>query len=295
VWICASPNGYLQATGRDARGRKQYRYHADWRAFRDQVKFDRLGAFGLALPDVRRTVATDLTPRKLTREQVLATVVRLLETTLVRVGNEEYARANDSYGLTTLRNVHVKGSASRLRLVFKGKSGKAHEVGIDDPRVARVVRACKDLPGQHLFEYRDDDDVLQVVQSNDVNDYLRDATGIDVTAKDFRTWAGTTMAAAMLADLPVPETDREAAHGLAEMAREVSGVLRNTPAVCRASYVHPRVIGLYEDGTLPRRWARASARGPRGLVADERRLLALLGGRRRSSAARTESRPGRAA
>jgi len=282
VWICASPAGYLQATGRDARGRKQYRYHADWRAFRDEVKFERLGDFGAVLPCVRRKVATDLALPGLSRERVLATIVRLLETTLVRVGNEEYARANDSYGLTTLRNSHVKPASRGLDLVFKGKSGKRHEVTISDPRVARTVRACKDLPGQHLFEYRNDDGTLQVVQSGDVNEYLRTVSGIDITAKDFRTWTGTCMAASMLAAFPVPDTERAAVRGVAEMAREVSAVLRNTPAVCRTSYVHPLVIELYESGDLPALWSRASVRGPRGLHADERRLLALLTRRRRA-------------
>jgi DNA topoisomerase-1 len=281
VWICPSAMGYLQATGRDARGRKQYRYHVEWRAFRDQVKFDRLGDFGAVLPCVRRTVAADLARPGLPRERVIAAVVRLLETTLVRVGNEEYARANDSYGLTTLRNGHAKAAATGIDLVFKGKSGKKHEVSVSDPRVARTVRACKDLPGQHLFEYRDDDGALQVVQSGDVNAYLRDLTGADITAKDFRTWAGTCLAASILSELPAPESDREATRGVAEMAREVSGALRNTPAVCRASYVHPLVIDLYESGDLPARWSRASTRGPRGLRADERRLLSLLHARRK--------------
>jgi DNA topoisomerase IB len=183
-----------------------------------------------------------------------------------------------------LRNSHVKAAAPGIDLVFKGKSGKKHEVAVSDPRVVRTVRACKDLPGQHLFEYRDDDGELQVVQSGHVNDYLRAAAGIDITAKDFRTWAGTCMAATLLADLPVPESERQAMHGVADMAREVSSVLRNTPAVCRASYVHPLVIELYEDGDLPARWGSASTRGPRGLRADERRLLSLLKRRRRARA-----------
>jgi DNA topoisomerase-1 len=290
VWICDSPNGYIQAIGRDARGRKQYRYHADWRAFRDQVKFERLSEFGVALPRVRRAVAADLARPGLGREKILAVVVRLLETTLVRIGNEEYARENASYGLTTLRNSHVKGSPSEMRLVFKGKSGKRHEVDIEDRRVARIVRACKDLR-QNLFEYRNGDGDFQVLQSGDVNDYLRDIGGTDITAKDFRTWSATCLAATILADCPAPADDTEARRRVAEMSRQVSEILRNTPAVCRASYVHPKVIDVYESGTLPTRWARAQTRGPRGLQADERRLLALLNSRPRRSGAKRATRP----
>jgi DNA topoisomerase I len=280
VWICASPDGYLQATGRDAKGRKQYRYHASWRALREQAKFDRLAEFGQALPHVRRTVTADLTAPGLCREKVLATVVRLLETTLVRVGNEEYARANDSYGLTTLRNGHAKLCADGMRLVFKGKSGQPHEVGITDRRILRIVRACKKLPGQHLFEYRDSDGTLQVVNSEDVNEYLRAASGLEITAKDFRTWVATRLAASILAGLPEPSDEKAARQAVVEMTRQVSKELRNTPAVCRASYIHPAVIDAYERGALQAHWSKP-ARAARGLLADERRLLALLGAKRR--------------
>jgi DNA topoisomerase-1 len=291
VWICPSPSGHLQATGRDARGRKQYRYHADWSEFRDRVKFERLGDFGVALPRIRRTVAADLKRPALDCEKVLATVVRLLETTLVRVGNEEYARSNESYGLTTLRNGHVRQSAAGMRLVFKGKSGTRHEVKVEDRRVARILRRCQELPGQNLFEYQGDDGELHVVQSGDVNDYLRAAAGIDVTAKDFRTWTGTVLAASFLAALPPPESEREARHEVAEMARVVSDELRNTPAVCRKSYVHPLVVDEYEQGTLPERWDAASSTSPRGLDANERRLLGLLKkrGRRRTRGAQPKA------
>lgn len=276
VWICAAADGHLQATGRDARGRKQYRYHADWRGFRDRVKFAHLAEFGIALPRVRRAVTHDLEQRGLGRDKVLATITRLLETTLVRVGNEEYARANDSYGLTTLRNGHVRGSEATMRLVFKGKAGTVHEVGVDDRRVARVVRQCQELPGQHLFEYFDDGGELRSVQSGDVNSYLRIVSGMDITAKDFRTWEATRLAAEILAELPPPETVRESQHAVAEMAKVVSESLRNTPAVCRRSYVHPKIIGEFERGALPMLWGRPAPRGPRGLDVSERRLLALL-------------------
>jgi DNA topoisomerase-1 len=277
VWICRSADGHLQATGRDAKGRKQYRYHAEWRAFRDRVKFERLHEFGVALPRVRQAVALDLALPTLCREKVLATVVWLLEATLVRVGNEEYARANASYGLTTLRNGHVKRSASEIRLIFRGKSGQPHRVTVDDRRIVRVLRQCQELPGQFLFEYCEDDGSQRAVHSEDVNDYLRTVAGIDVTAKDFRTWAATRLAASILASLPVPEDEREARLGVTEMSKVVSETLRNTPAVCRASYVHPRIIDDYERGTLPERWLGPAPRNPRRLDADERRLLALLG------------------
>jgi DNA topoisomerase-1 len=283
VWICASADGHLQATGRDARGRKQYRYHARWRAFRDRVKFSKLPQFGGALPAVRRRVEQDLGDSDLSREKVLATVVWLLERTLIRVGNEEYAQANNSYGLTTLRNRHAKDSSSGVRLVFRGKSGKAHDVDLDDRRIVRVVRECHELPGALLFEYVDAEGGCHPVQSNDVNDYLRDASGMDATAKDFRTWRATCLAASLLADMPSPTSERAARAGVHDAAVAVSETLRNTPAVSRASYMHPLVIDRFVDGTLPDLWPSAAPRGPRGLDADERRLLALLRSRRRAA------------
>jgi DNA topoisomerase-1 len=283
VWICASADGHLQATGRDARGRKQYRYHPTWRAFRDRVKFSKLAQFGAALPRVRSQVERDLGQRELTREHVLGAVVWLLEQTLVRVGNEEYAQANNSYGLTTLRNRHAKPSPNGIRLVFRGKSGKAHEVDLSDRRIVRVVRECHELPGALLFEYLDDDGVCRPLQSNDVNEYLRAASGMDVTAKDFRTWRATCLAASLLAEMPVPASERAAQSGVKEVATVVSEALRNTPTVCRASYIHPLVIDRYSDGSLPALWPSAAPRAPRGLDADERRLLALLRSRRRAA------------
>jgi len=285
VWICASADGHLQATGRDARGRKQYRYHPTWRAFRDRVKFSKLAQFGTALPTVRRQVDRDLRHAELTRERVLATVVWLLERTLVRVGNEEYAQANNSYGLTTLRNRHAKPVPGGVRLVFRGKSGRAHEVDLTDRRITRVVRECHELPGALLFEYVDADGGCRPVQSNDVNDYLRAASGMDATAKDFRTWRATCLAASLLADMPAPATERAAQSGMKEVATIVSETLRNTPAVARASYIHPMIVDRYIDGTLMERWPSTAPRAPRGLDADERRLLALLRSSRRAAPA----------
>ncbi len=229
---------------------------------------------------MRRQVERDLQVPDLSREKVLATVVWLLERTLIRVGNEEYAQANNSYGLTTLRNRHARPSPAGVRLVFRGKSGKAHDVDLDDHRIVRVVRECHELPGALLFEYIDGDGECRPVQSNDVNDYLRDAAGMDATAKDFRTWRGTCLAASLLAEMPAPASERAARAGVVEAAQTVSETLRNTPAVCRASYIHPMVIDQFVDGTLADRWPSAAPRSPRGLDADERRLLALLRSKR---------------
>jgi len=249
------------------------------------VKFSKLTQFGSSLPAVRRQVEHDLHVTDLSREKVLATVVWLLERTLIRVGNEEYAQANNSYGLTTLRNRHARPSPSGVRLVFRGKSGKAHDVDLDDRRIVRVVRECHELPGALLFEYVDSDGECRPVQSNDVNDYLRDASGMDATAKDFRTWRGTCLAASLLAEMPAPASERAAQAGVVEAARTVSETLRNTPAVCRASYIHPMVIDRFVDGTLAERWPSTAPRSPRGLDADERRLLALLRSKRRAATA----------
>jgi len=284
VWICPSWDGHIQATGRDARGRKQYRYHARWRAFRDRQKFSRLAPFGAALPSVRRHVERDLGAPELTRERLLATIVWLLEQTLIRVGNEEYAQANNSYGLTTLRNRHVRPTDEGVRLVFRGKSGKAHDVDVYDRRITQVVTECRALPGAQLFEYVDADGVVRAVQSADVNDYLRTTSGIEATAKDFRTWRATSYAASMLADLQTPSSERAARASIKEVATTVSEMLRNTPAVCRASYIHPLVVDRFLDGSLPELWPATAPRAPRGLDADERRLLMLLHAQRRARA-----------
>ncbi|MDA8446521.1 DNA topoisomerase IB [Paracidovorax valerianellae] len=289
VWICPLANGHLQATGLDARGRRQYRYHADWRLQRDEAKFERMQAFGRALPRIRARVARDLraTPgRALSRERVLATLVRLLDTTFMRVGNEEYASANRSYGLTTLRNRHADLRGNRLRLRFRGKSGVQQEATLDDPRVARVVRRCQQLPGQELFQYEDEDGTLHAVDSGDVNDYLREITGTEegehFTAKDFRTWHGTVQALELtrLACSQQPGTPAVTAkHILAEVARQ----LGNTPAVCKKSYVHPSVLDLGSRLTsdagpdMQVLWDRIGGTNtPRALQAAERRLLAFL-------------------
>jgi DNA topoisomerase-1 len=287
VWICPDPDGHIQATGRDARGRKQYRYHRRFREHRDTVKYERVHEFGEALPAIRRRVARDLALPGLPREKVVATVVRLLEATLVRVGNEEYARANRSYGLTTLRDRHARFDRSGVRFVFRAKSGVDCEVTVDDKRLRHVVKQCQDLPGQVLFQYVDEDGEVRPVTSTDVNEYLRDAAGIEVTAKDFRTWMGTLMATCALASLEPPDSEAAGRRVLKGVLEEVAAQLRNTPAVCRGSYVHPLVIDAYLDGSLPERWDSGPVRGSRQLVAAERRLLALLKPTSRRDATRT--------
>lgn len=245
VWICPSANGHLQATGRDARGRKQYRYHARWREVRDETKYGRMIAFAEALPRIRRRVERDLERPGLEREKVLATVVRLLETTLIRVGNEEYARANDSFGLTTLRNRHVEVNGSTLRFEFYGKSGRRHRITLDDPRLARIVKRCRDIPGYELFQYLDDDGERRSIDSTDVNEYLREAAGEEFTAKDFRTWGGTVLAAIALCGFEPCDCEAEAKKNVARAIEMVAERLGNTPAVCRKCYVHPAVIEAY--------------------------------------------------
>jgi DNA topoisomerase-1 len=249
VWICPNPNGSLQATGRDARGRKQYRYHARFRNRREAAKYERLVAFASALPKIRAKVDDDLARPGLDREKVLAAVVRLLELTLIRVGNDEYARLNRSFGLTTLRDRHASIRGSSLRFRFRGKSGRLHEVGLRDRRLASIVRRCQDLPGQDLFQYVGEDGEPVDIASDDVNDYLR-AIAPEVTAKDFRTWAGTVLAYRALRALDPPESDRQATRNVVAAIRETADLLGNTPAVCRRAYVHPVVVEAYLDGRL---------------------------------------------
>ena len=252
VWICRDPRGHLQAAGRDARGRKQSRYHPAWRALRDESKYGRIAAFGRALPRVRRRVATDLALPTLSKEKVLATVVRLLETTSMRVGSEAYARANGSFGLTTLRNRHVTVSGDALRFRFRGKSGKVHEVGVRDRRLARIVARCEALPGQDLFEYLSEDGDPRTIESADVNGYLQHAAGIPITAKDFRTWVGTLIAFRALRSQPGPSAAVGRPRATVVRAAEaVAEVLGNTPAVSRESYIAPVVVEAYLAGTLP--------------------------------------------
>ncbi|HEY7216298.1 MAG TPA: DNA topoisomerase IB [Thermoanaerobaculia bacterium] len=278
VWICSRPNGHLQATGRDARGRKQYRYHAGWRQVRDETKFGRMAAFGEALPKIRERTERDLALSGLPREKVLAAVVRLLETTLIRVGNKEYARQNNSFGLTTLRDRHVDVSGSRLRFEFRGKSGKEHSVEIQDRRLARIVKQCRDLPGQRLFQYLDDEGERQSVSSEDVNVYLRETTGEDFTAKDFRTWGGTVLALSALLAAEPCETEKEADKAVVEAVKRVAGELGNRPAICRKYYVHPVVIEAFLQGSLAEALAAAAReRGDaNGLGRLEAQVLYLL-------------------
>lgn len=250
VWISPHANGHLQATGRDVRGRKQYRYHAKWREIRDQAKYDRMLDFAAALPVIRARVEEDLARQGLPREKVLAAVVRLLEVTLIRVGNEEYARQNKSFGLTTLRNRHVSVSGSTLRFRFNGKHGKAHEVGIRNRQLARIIKRCQDLPGQELFGYLDEEGQQQTIGSGDVNEYLREISGSDFTAKDFRTWAGTVLAALALREFGPPESDAQAKHDVRRAIEFVAARLGNTPAISRKCYVHPSVIEAYQEGSL---------------------------------------------
>ena len=240
----------MQATGRDAKGRKQFRYHPRWTALRDADKYSRLIGFSQALPRIRRRVARDLRRPQLSQEKVIATVVKLLETTMVRVGNEEYARQNGSYGLTTLRDRHARVRGSTVRLIFKGKTGKEVEAEVTDRRVARVVRQCQELPGQELFAYVDGDGARHTVSSHDVNDYLRETTGEDFTAKDFRTWAGTVLAATALRELEGFESEAEAKRNVVAAIDRVAKRLGNTRAVCRRAYVHPAVVDSYLDGSL---------------------------------------------
>ncbi|MGJ7484928.1 DNA topoisomerase IB [Variovorax sp. LT2P21] len=302
VWICPLPNGHLQATGLDARGRKQYRYHPDWRVLKDESKFERLEAFGSALPRIRARVVRDLgdggAREALGRERVLATLVRLLDTTFLRVGNEAYASTNGSYGLTTLRNKHVAVRGASLKLRFRGKSGVMHETAVDDPRVAKVVRACQQLPGQDLFQYEDADGTPRRLSSTDVNDYLREAAGENFTAKDFRTWHGTVQALE-LTRLACDSRDTgdsgdrgDATPSMRFSAKEIIAAvakqLGNTPAVCKKAYVHPAVLALgttlaQDAGTMTDVWQKIAgqARSARRLYAAEARLLAFLKTHRR--------------
>jgi len=250
VWICPRATGHIQATGRDAKGRKQYRYHDDWSRHAAEAKFGRLSDFAAALPKLRKQVETDLNRRGVSREKVLATSVRLLELTLIRVGNTQYAKQNRSYGLTTLNKRHLDLDGGAMTFTFKGKSGVEHEVRVRDRRLATVVRSLRDLPGQQLFKYRDADGDLCAVTSDDVNAYIREAMGDAFSAKDFRTWAGTVSAARALRDMDPPTSPTDAKRKITVCVKAVAGLLGNTPTVCRSSYVHPAVFTLFESGKL---------------------------------------------
>jgi DNA topoisomerase-1 len=296
VWICPWANGHLQATGRDARGRKQYRYHADWRARRETDKFDRMLAFAAALPRIRRRCDRDLARPGVPREKVLAAVVRLLESTLIRVGNDEYARLNRSFGLTTLRDRHVEVEGTSVRFRFRGKSGRVHEVGLRDRRLARVIARCQELPGQELFQYIDGDGEVRDVTSDAVNDYIRDASGGPFTAKDFRTWAGTVLAYRALRALDAPDDTPDKGRVVAAI-KVTADRLGNTPAVARGSYVHPAVLEAYLDGSLGGalvEWAEEEHDPPmRADRGEELEVVRLLRQRRADEAAelRRRARP----
>jgi DNA topoisomerase-1 len=250
VWICPQANGHLQATGRDARGRKQYRYHPKWRSVRDEAKYERMINFGQALPLIRREVDRGLKLPGLPREKVLATIVYLLEATMMRVGNEEYARTNKSFGLTTLRNRHVKVDGSDVEFRFRGKSGVYHKIHVHDRRLARIIRSTRDLPGQELFQYIDEDGETRSVDSSDVNDYLRSITGEEYTAKDFRTWSGTVLAALALQEFEKFDSETQAKKNVVRAIESVAQKLGNTPSVCRKCYVHPAVLDAYMEGAV---------------------------------------------
>lgn len=276
VWICPDPLGHLQAVGLDARGRRQYRYHGEWRRLRDASKFGRLLEFGKALPRLRRRLRRDLAGPELSREKVLAAIVTLLDRTRIRIGNAEYTRENGSFGLTTLRNRHLQFvREGRARLRFRGKGGLERELVIDDRRLIRIMRRCQQLPGQQLFQYLDDDGQRRPIDSGQVNDYLREAMGGDFTAKDFRTWGATLQAISLLCITPLPESASEAAfkHCLNEVIGKVAAQLGNTPAVCRKSYIHPQVFDAWRNGSL-HRLGTATA-GPAGLAQQRAERLAL--------------------
>ena len=250
VWICPQANGHLQATGRDARGRKQYRYHPKWRNVRDEVKYERMINFGKSLPTIRAEVDKALKQPGLPREKMLATIVYLLEATMMRVGNEEYARTNKSFGLTTLRNRHVKVDGSDVEFKFRGKSGVYHKIHVHDRRLARIIRSTRDLPGQELFQYVDEEGETHSIDSSDVNEYLRTITGEDYTAKDFRTWSGTVLAAMALREFEQFDSEAQAKKNIVRAIESVAEKLGNTPSVCRKCYVHPAVLDSYLDGSM---------------------------------------------
>jgi DNA topoisomerase-1 len=273
VWFCVDPHGHIQATGRDAKGRKQYRYHDEWQRAREEAKFDSLVDFGHALPILRERIDADMRRHDLSRERVVATTVWLLDRTLIRIGNAEYA--TDSYGLTTLLDEHADITPATLRFRFVGKSGKPHDVVLSDRRVARIVRQCQELPGQQLLQYMADDDQVRGIGSRDVNDYIRDVTHTDFTAKTFRTWGGSVYALATLREFGPPDTATEAKIQVREAIKATATLLRNTPTVCRQSYVHPAVLEAHAEGSLHHLTKSRAGKGDL-LSDDERRLIALL-------------------
>jgi DNA topoisomerase I len=280
VWICPIAHGHVQATGLDAKGRKQYRYHSRWREVRDETKYDRMLVFGRVLPRIRRRVVRDLARPGLPREKILAAIVRLLETTLIRVGNEEYAQQNDSFGLTTMRDRHVDVSGDMLKFEFRGKSGIAHAIDLTDRRLAKIVKQSQDLPGYELFQYIDERGARRSIDASDVNAYLQEIAGEEFTAKDFRTWAGTVLAARALQEFQAFDSQAQAKRNVVQAIESVAKRLGNTKAVCRKCYIHPAVINLYMDGsllqTLTRRVKKELTRSLHGLPAEEATVLTLL-------------------
>ncbi len=273
MWICPDPSGHIQAVGRDARGRKQYRYHPRWREVRDESKYGRLIAFAKRLPKIRARTRADLARPGLPREKVLATVVQIMEKTSIRVGNEEYARENKSYGLTTMRNRHARVKADTVRFRFRGKSGKEHSIELANPRLAKIVRNCQELPGEELFQYVDDEGQVRNIGSADVNEYLREIAGEDFTAKDFRTWAGTLLALRELQAL-ARSGDKPSKRAVASAVERVAEALGNTKAVCRKCYIHPDVIAAFMDGGLPEAVQRGRSQEAALLGLLEQRLAA---------------------
>jgi DNA topoisomerase-1 len=279
VWICPHENGHIQATGRDAKKRKQHRYHPRWRQVRDENKYFRMMQFAKALPKIRKQVERDLVRSGLPREKVLATLVKILETGLIRVGNEEYERQNHSYGLTTLKDRHAKISGSAIRFQFKGKSGKEHAVDLTDARLSKIVKRCQELPGQELFQYRDEEGNVHDITSTDVNDYLRELSGGEFTAKDFRTWAGTVLAAIALQEYEKFDSQAQAKKNVVKAIETVAKQLGNTPTICRKCYIHPAIIDAYFNGSViaamkvraRKQFARAGRLRP-----EEAAVLALL-------------------
>lgn len=276
VWICPKPNGHIQATGRDAKGRKQYRYHPRWREARDETKYNRMVAFGEALPTIRERISHDLALPGLPHEKVLAAVVWLLDTTAIRVGNEEYARENGSYGLTTMRNRHVDIAGSKIRFHFRGKSGKDHTVTVRNQRLARVIKRCQDLPGHELFQYVDDDGDRRTIQSDDVNDYLQEITGQNFTAKDFRTWSGTVLATNELEELGDFDTQTEGKKNVTQAIKVAAEHLGNTPTICRKCYVHPEILEAYMNKSLLPALHEQTGQSMGGMHPDEMEVLAFL-------------------
>ncbi len=280
VWISPNEQGHIQATGRDAKGRKQYRYHPRWREVRDETKYDRLISFGESLPVIRERVAHDLSLSGLPYEKVLATIVRLLDTTLIRIGNEEYARENDSYGLTTMRSHHVDVNGSKVHFHFRGKRGREHVIDVSDRQLAKIVKRCQDLPGHELFQYIDDNGELRTIESNDVNEYLRVISGQDFTAKDFRTWGGTVIATDSLEELGAFDSQTQGKKNVVQAIKMTAEHLSNTPAICRKCYVHPGVLDAYTGGSLlnflKEYASQEKKESPEGLRPEESRVLSFL-------------------